>query len=130
MLYNDAYAPLIGSKHPVALGQRGADCFPEIWDLIGPMLALVREQGQATWSLDQLVELDRNGFVEECYFTFGFSPIRDESDEIGGIFTAVADTTKPRDRRQTSPDPARARRLDGGGANAGRRVRGRGGRPA
>jgi signal transduction histidine kinase len=93
MLYNDAYAPLIGSKHPVALGQRGADCFPEIWDLIGPMLALVREQGQATWSLDQLVELDRNGFVEECYFTFGFSPIRDESDEIGGIFTAVADTT-------------------------------------
>src|SRR5512146_554131 len=42
MLYNDAYAPLIGSKHPAALGQRGADCFPEIWEIIGPMLAGVR----------------------------------------------------------------------------------------
>jgi PAS domain S-box-containing protein len=93
MLYNDAYAPLIGSKHPSALGQRGADCFPEIWDLIGPMLAGVRDRGEATWSPDQLVELDRSGFVEECYFTFGFSPIRDETGGIGGIFTAVADTT-------------------------------------
>ena len=50
MLYNDAYAPLIGSKHPVALGQRGADCFPEIWEIIGPMLASVCERGESTWS--------------------------------------------------------------------------------
>lgn len=93
MLYNEPYAQILGNKHPHALGQRGIDCFPEIWDLIGPMLAEVREQGKATWSPDQLVELDRSGFVEECYFTFGFSPIRDESGEIGGIFTAVAETT-------------------------------------
>jgi signal transduction histidine kinase len=93
MLYNDPYAQLLGNKHPDALGQRGVDCFPEIWDLIGPMLVSVRERGEATWSPDQLVELDRNGFLEECYFTFGFSAIRDESGGIGGIFTAVADTT-------------------------------------
>ena len=93
MLYNEPYAQILGNKHPQALGQRGVDCFPEIWDLIGPMLAGVREQGEATWSPDQLVELDRSGFVEECYFTFGFSPIRDESGDIDGIFTAVAETT-------------------------------------
>jgi PAS domain S-box-containing protein len=93
MLYNGPYAELLGNKHPAALGQRGVDCFPEIWDLIGPMLAGVRERGEATWSPDQLVELDRSGFIEECYFTFGFSAIRDESGGIGGIFTAVGDTT-------------------------------------
>ncbi|HJS93760.1 MAG TPA: ATP-binding protein [Solirubrobacteraceae bacterium] len=93
MLYNEPYAQLLGNKHPTALGQRGVDCFPEIWDLIGPMLAGVRDRGEATWSPDQLVELDRSGFVEECYFTFGFSPIRDETGGIGGIFTAVAETT-------------------------------------
>ena len=93
MLYNDAYAPLIGSKHPNALGQRGADCFPEIWDIIGPMLAGVRERGESTWSDDQLLLLERRGFPEECYFTFSYSPIRDESGAIAGVFTAVAETT-------------------------------------
>ncbi|HZS24299.1 MAG TPA: hypothetical protein VFA30_04860, partial [Gaiellaceae bacterium] len=75
MLYNDAYAPLIGAKHPRALGQRGAECFPEIWEIIGPMLAGVREHGEATWSADQLLLLERSGFAEECYFTFSYSPI-------------------------------------------------------
>jgi PAS domain S-box-containing protein len=93
MLYNDAYAPLIGRKHPAALGQRGADCFPEIWEIIGPMLAGVRERGQSTWSADQLLLLERRGFPEECYFTFSYSPIRDESSAIAGVFTAVAETT-------------------------------------
>ena len=93
MLYNDAYAPLIGSKHPDALGQRGADCFPEIWEIIGPMLAGVRERGESTWSDDQLLLLERRGFPEECYFTFSYSPIRDESGAIEGVFTAVAETT-------------------------------------
>jgi PAS domain S-box-containing protein len=93
MLYNDAYAPLIGSKHPNALGQRGADCFPEIWDIIGPMLAGVRERAESTWSEDQLLLLERRGFPEECYFTFSYSPIRDESGAIAGVFTAVAETT-------------------------------------
>ncbi len=93
MLYNDAYAPLIGSKHPAALGQRGADCFPEIWEIIGPMLAGVRERGDSTWSDDQLLLLERRGFPEECYFTFSYSPIRDEAGEIAGVFTAVAETT-------------------------------------
>jgi PAS domain S-box-containing protein len=93
MLYNDAYAPLIGSKHPAALGQRGAACFPEIWEIIGPMLAGVRERAESTWSEDQLLHLERRGFPEECYFTFSYSPIRDESGAIAGVFTAVAETT-------------------------------------
>jgi signal transduction histidine kinase/DNA-binding response OmpR family regulator len=94
MLYNDAYRPILGqSKHPGALGQRGRECWPEIWDTIGPMLTGVLERGAATWSDDQLLLLDRNGYLEECYFTFSYSPIRDESGGVGGAFTAVTETT-------------------------------------
>jgi signal transduction histidine kinase len=94
MLYNDAYRPILGTtKHPQALGQRGHECWPEIWDVIGPMLQGVMATGTATWSDDQLLLLDRNGYVEECYFTFSYSPIHDEAGQVGGVFTAVTETT-------------------------------------
>ena len=94
MLYNDAYRPILGQKHPRALGQVGAECWPEIWDLIGPMLNGVLAGGEATWSADQLLVLERNGFPEECFFTFSYSPIFDESGGVGGVFTAVTETTE------------------------------------
>jgi len=93
MLYNDAYASILGRKHPSALGARGRDMFPEIWHIIAPMLNGVMERGEATWSDNLLLELERNGYPEECYFTFSYSPIRDESGGIGGIFTPVQETT-------------------------------------
>ncbi|HEU5226855.1 MAG TPA: GAF domain-containing sensor histidine kinase, partial [Ktedonobacteraceae bacterium] len=93
-LYNDAYRPILGTtKHPKAMGQRGKECWPEIWDVIGPMLEGVLTVGKSTWSNDQLLLLDRNGFIEECYFTFSYSPIRDETGGVGGVFTAVTETT-------------------------------------
>jgi signal transduction histidine kinase len=95
MLYNDAYRPILGStKHPQSLGQRGRECWPEIWDIIGPMLEGVLERGEATWSDDQMLPLDRYGFTEECYFTFSYSPIQEETGRVGGIFTAVTETTR------------------------------------
>jgi PAS domain S-box-containing protein len=94
MLYNDAYRPMLGSsKHPRALGQAGRDCWPEIWEIIGPMLEGVLSRGEATWSEDQLLMLERSGFPEECYFTFSYSPIHEEGGGIGGVFTAVTETT-------------------------------------
>ncbi len=93
--YNDAYRPMLGmNKHPQALAQRAADCWPEIWDVIGPMLRSVLALGEATWSENQLLLMDRNGYVEETYFTFSYSPIRDEAGEIGGVFCAVTETTR------------------------------------
>ena len=94
MLYNDAYRDIIASKHPAALGNPGRDCWPEIWDTIGPMLDGVMQRGQATWSDDLLLLLARHGYPEECYFTFSYSPISDESGGIGGIFTPVMETTE------------------------------------
>ncbi len=92
-LYNDAYSVIPGAKHPRAMGQRGKECWPEIWDIIGPMLEGVLNEGKATWSENQLLLLERNGNAEECYFTFSYSPIRDESGGVGGVFTAVTETT-------------------------------------
>ena len=94
MLYNDAYRQIIGAKHPAAFGHPGRDCWHEIWDTIGPMLHGVMSQGKATWSDDLLLMLERHGYPEECYFTFSYSPIRDESGGIGGVFTPVKDQTE------------------------------------
>ena len=93
-IYNDAYRPLIGTKHPWALGSPGREVWPEIWDIIGPMLSQVMERGEATASNDLLLLLERNGYGEECYFSFSYSPIRDESGRVGGVFTPVAETTE------------------------------------
>src|SRR5579872_3472029 len=75
MLYNDAYRQIIGAKHPAALGHPGRECWPEIWHIIGPMLEGVMQRGEATWSDDLLLMLERSGYPEECYFTFSYSPI-------------------------------------------------------
>lgn len=91
-VYNDAYAPVLGDKHPAALGQRAADCWPEIWDSIGPMLSGVLTTNEATWAENLLLPLRRNGQIDECYFTFSYSPI-DEGGHAGGVFCAVTETT-------------------------------------
>src|SRR5512135_169196 len=92
-IYNDAYLPILGDKHPRALGCPGALVWPEIWDTIGPMLAGVLAGGPATWSEDQLLLLERHGFPEECYFTFSYSSIQPETGRVSGVFTAVWETT-------------------------------------
>lgn len=92
--YNDAYIPIAGDKHPAGLGQRGEDCWREVWDFSGPLLDGVMATGIATWSEDQLMVLDRHGFSEECYFTFSYTPIWEMSGTVGGIFIAVQETTQ------------------------------------
>jgi signal transduction histidine kinase/CheY-like chemotaxis protein len=92
-IYNDAYQPMLGNKHPRALGQRGAECWGEAWNALGPMLERVVAEGKASWSEDQLLEIERDGFLEECYFTFSYSPIRLEAGGIGGVSCAAMETT-------------------------------------
>ena len=92
-IYNDAYAPMLGGKHPQAMGMPLREVWPEIWDQIGPMIDGVVHAGEATWSEDQMLVLERDGFAEEAYFTFSFSPVRDETGDVAGVFTAVTETT-------------------------------------
>ncbi|WPP50302.1 PAS domain-containing protein [Catalinimonas niigatensis] len=93
--YNDAYRPSLGNKgkHPKALGQRGEECWPEIWPVIKPMIDQVRSGGEATWSEDQLIPIYRNGKMEDVYWTFGYSPVNDESGKVGGVLVICNETT-------------------------------------
>ncbi len=94
VLYNDAYSQILGTKHPWALGRTCALTWAEIWDTIGPMLDDVVATGNATWSDDLELRLSRSGVPEECYFSFSFSPVRVEDGSVGGVFTAVVETTQ------------------------------------
>jgi signal transduction histidine kinase len=94
MLYNDAYRDMtLKDRHPHALGAPGRQVYADIWPVIGPMLERVLHEGSATWSADLLLFIERHGYPEETYHTFSYSPIRDESGGIGGVFTPVTETT-------------------------------------
>ena len=93
-LYNDGYRPILGStKHPQALGSSTRETFAEVWPTIGPMFEGVM-QGIPVGFPDFILQLDRNGFVEECVFDFSYSPIRLENDEVGGVLVTVIETTE------------------------------------
>jgi PAS domain S-box-containing protein len=92
-IYNDAYAEIIAEKHPWALGSPGREVWPEIWDTIGPMLSRVVEAGEAFPANDLRLDLQRKGYPEECYFSFSYSPIRDESGRVAGVFCPVIENT-------------------------------------
>ena len=94
MLYNDAYRPMLGAnKHPGGLGRPGIESWGEIWDIIGPQLRAVLERAEASWAEDLLLPMDRYGYLEEAYFTYSYSPIKHADGSIGGVFTAVSETT-------------------------------------
>jgi PAS domain S-box-containing protein len=93
--YNDGYRPSIrADKHPAAVGQRGTECWPEIWPIIGPQIEAVMNQGQSTWNTNQLVPINRDGKLEEVYWTYSYSPVRDEEGAVRGTLVACSETTE------------------------------------
>lgn len=91
-LYNDGYWPICGGKHPRAMGQDFTECWASAWPAIGPAFERALA-GETSFLVDQRMFLDREGYLEETFFTFSFSPIRDESGDIGGLFHPVTETT-------------------------------------
>ena len=90
-IYNDAYRPIPGAKHPCALGQPASKCWSEIWHVIGPLIDKPFHGGPATWMEDILLEINRHGFMEESHFTIAYSPVPDETvpSGIGGVLATV-----------------------------------------
>jgi stage II sporulation SpoE-like protein len=103
MIYNEAFVPLIADKHPSALGAPAREVFPEAWDTIGPMMEGVRRGHGATWVEDAAIPLRRHGRLEECYFTFSYSAVRDGDGPIEGVLDIATETTREvLDRRRLS----------------------------
>jgi len=92
-LYNDAYAEILGEKHPRALGGRFFDIWSEIWPDISPLIDSAMA-GEATYREDLPLIMNRRGFDEQTWFTFSYSPVRDEDGAVAGMFCAVAETTE------------------------------------
>ena len=93
--YNDAYRPSIREdKHPRALGQPGHECWQEIWHIIGPQIEAVMSRGESSWHENQLVPIFRNGKLEDVYWTYGYSPVRDPEGNIRGTLVVCTETTE------------------------------------
>ncbi len=93
-IYNDAYSPVLGKKHPRVLGTPARVCWEEIWnDVLGPLFTGVLTTGESFWAHDRLFFLERNGYLEETHFDISYDPVRDESGNVGGIFCIVSETT-------------------------------------
>ncbi len=92
-LYNDPYAEILGAKHPRALGRRFYEIWSEIWSDISPLVDAAMA-GHATYREDLPLVMNRKGFDEQTWFTFSYSPVRDESGKVAGMFCAVSETTQ------------------------------------
>lgn len=92
-IYNDAYRPVFGSKHPAVLGRPGREAWSELWHMLEPLLTGVVETGDAFWAKDLLFVIERHGYAEETYFDVSYDPVRDETGRVGGVFCIVSETT-------------------------------------
>ena len=93
-LYNDAYAPTIGDKHPRALGRPARENWAELWDDLHPLLSRVRETGETVFAKDRPFYIERHGYPETVYFDISYSAVPDEEGGVGGVLCIVSETTE------------------------------------
>ncbi|HVL77620.1 MAG TPA: ATP-binding protein [Noviherbaspirillum sp.] len=100
-LYNDAYIDILGRKHPAALGRPFQEIWAEIWPDISPLIARALA-GETTYAENMPLAMLRKGHMEQTWFTFSYSPLRDEAGQIRGMLCACTETTQQvlADRRQ------------------------------
>jgi PAS domain S-box-containing protein len=93
-LYNDAYIPVLGARHPEALGRPASEVWHEIWDDVGQQAKFVVDEAQSIFQERRLLLTERNEYTEETYFTYSYSPLRDDSGEVGGVFCTCLEETQ------------------------------------
>jgi len=114
-LYNDAYVPVLGGRHPAAFGRPARPTWQDIWHVVGPQAEAVMRRGEATWNERVLLVMERHGYTEDTYFTWSYSPIFDGEGGIGGVFCACTEETprvlaeRERDRLLQQVEAERAR---------------------
>jgi PAS domain S-box-containing protein len=100
-LYNDAYIPMLGKKHPAGFARPASEVWYDIWDVVGAQADIVIHQQKATWNEETLLVMERYGYWEETYFTWSYSPIGTTGSTAAGLYCAVTeDTAKVIGRRR------------------------------
>ena len=93
-LYNDAYRSILGGKHPAVLGSPANEVWKEIWDQVGPRVEVCMRQNIGTYDESLLLLMERNGYPEETYYTFSYSPVPGDTGGTSGIICANTDDTQ------------------------------------
>ncbi|MGB2567143.1 SpoIIE family protein phosphatase [Micromonospora citrea] len=93
-IFNDAYTPIMGDKYPAGIGQPAAECWPDVWDAMGPLAEGVLAGRGAAHGENTMLFMYRHGYWEETYWTFSYSPICDDRGGVAGIFVATTDVTR------------------------------------
>lgn len=113
--YNDGYRRSLGlERHPSALGQKGKECWVEIWPIIGPQIDYVMQGEGSIWRENALVPVTRDGQVEDVYCTYSYNPIYDENapSQVGGVLVILSETTRHiREQQRDKAQEARWRNL-------------------
>jgi len=92
-IYNDGYWPICGDKHPRSMGQDYKECWFSAWDALREPFERATA-GETAFLENRRMFLDRNGYLEETFFTFSLSPIRNETGGVGGLFHPVTEMTQ------------------------------------
>ena len=90
-IYNDAYIPILGVRHPDGLGQPANEVWADVWDAVSPLVEGVFQEGKSSWDEASLFIVERNGYPEEAYFTFSYSPVFEADGSIGGAFCTITE---------------------------------------
>ncbi len=126
--YNDAALPIMGrAKHPTGMGQPIRDGWAEAFYVVEPILLAALEQGRPSFVKDGFLPLNRYGSLEECYFDYAYTPIRDDDGQPGGVFCTVIEKTdhilaerRLRTLRDASTNASAQRRVEDAGREAAR----------
>lgn len=99
-MYNDAFRPSLGastgpqSRHPRGLGARANEFWAEVWHVIGPQIEGVMQRGEAVWFEDLYLPIERgDGEITDAWWTYSYSPVRDDDGSINGVLVACMETT-------------------------------------
>jgi PAS domain S-box-containing protein len=93
LIYNDAYAPILGPRHPEAFGTPGKEVWGELWDVIGPQFAEVMATQRGVSIQNQMLPMTRFGYTEETYWDYTLSPLTDDDGNVSGVFNQAHDVT-------------------------------------
>ncbi|HUQ84512.1 MAG TPA: HAMP domain-containing sensor histidine kinase [Gemmatimonadaceae bacterium] len=92
-IYNDSYRPSLGTdRHPQGLGARAREFWRDAWPVVGPEIEGILRGGPATWHRDRLVPIVRDGVLQDVYWTYGYTPVRD-AGVVSGVLITVVDTS-------------------------------------
>ncbi len=98
-IYNDAFRPSLGrsdgvaARHPRALGMRAADFWSDVWAVVGPQIEGVMTRGEAVWFENLHLPIERDGKLDDAWWTYSYSPVRDDDGRIGGTLVVCLETT-------------------------------------